>query len=113
MVKKLDEIKCHLTIEEKILLKKYKQMSDEELLQLIQNSAEEMGRVPTKKDVELSWYFKSRFGPWPRMLEQAGLKEVSVTYQRRKAANRRKRKTARKRASESYRTSAEGRSERE
>lgn len=55
----------------------HKEDSDENLLQYLRNIANELGRLPTKKDVEGYVYLKSRFGPWPRILEQAGLKEPS------------------------------------
>lgn len=96
----IEEIKKYLTEDENNLLRAYQKMTDEELLDVICKMAEKMGRIPRKQDVELSWYFKNRFGPWPRMLEAAGLKPVSETYQRRKASNKRKQKTTRAHAAE-------------
>lgn len=65
---------------------KYKSKTDEELLKLIRDITKELGRPPKKEDVPAYYYLKQRFGPWPRMLERAGVKEVSPTYQRRKQA---------------------------
>jgi len=50
--------------------------SDEQLLQLVYNRAIELGRNPNKHDVEGFVYLKSRLGPWPVILERAGLKDV-------------------------------------
>jgi hypothetical protein len=49
--------------------------TDEELLQYLKKSAAELGRIPFKREVVGFTYLKSRFGPWPRVLEKAGLKE--------------------------------------
>lgn len=99
-MKDLDDFKLHLTDEEKILLSKYQQMSDEALLAVVQQKAEELGRRPLKSEMELTWYLKERFGPWTRMLEKAGLKSPSKTRQQRKAASRRKQQATRAKAAE-------------
>lgn len=94
-MKEIEEIKTYLTRDEKIILEQYLAMSDNELLDVIRHHAQKLGKIPAKHDVELAWYFKSRFGPWSRMLEKAGVKPASKTYQRRKAASRRKKKISR------------------
>ena len=50
----------------------YKEMTDEELLQLVRDFTEENGREPMQADVLYDRELKQRFGPWNRMLEQAG-----------------------------------------
>ena len=61
----------------KMQTKKY---TDEELLQIIRDKTEELGRLPIKRDVPDHSLIKARFGPWPRALEAAGVKEVSAVY---------------------------------
>ena len=95
-----DDFRLRLTEEEKILLNKYKQMSDEELLTVVQQKAAELGRRPLKSEMELTWYLKERFGPWTRMLERAGLKKASRTHQQRKTASRRKQRATRAKSAE-------------
>lgn len=99
-MKDLDDFKLNLTDEEKILLSKYQQMSDEALLAVVQQKAEELGRRPLKSEMELTWYLKERFGPWTRMLERAGLKPASKTHQRRRKTSRRKQQATRAKAAE-------------
>lgn len=53
----------------------HKRYTDEELLQYLRNCAVELGHTPLKKEVPGFTYLKSRLGPWPRVLEKAGLKE--------------------------------------
>ncbi len=48
--------------------------SDEALLLYVRSVAEQLGRLPGKKDIPGASLLKCRFGPWPRMLEKAGLK---------------------------------------
>ena len=48
--------------------------SDEALLQYVRSVAEQLGRLPSKKEVVGASLLKCRLGPWPRMLEKAGLK---------------------------------------
>lgn len=69
----------------------YQEMSDEELLELIREASERLGRPPKKSDIPGFQTFKSRFGPWPRMLEKAGAKPLSPTKLRREASRRKKR----------------------
>jgi hypothetical protein len=66
-----------MTPEEKKMIEIYERMTDEEIFQFVQNTAEELGRIPTKADLMCPWYLKERFGPWPRFMEKAGVKAVS------------------------------------
>lgn len=66
-----------MTPEEKKMIEIYERMTNEEIFQFVRNTAEELGRVPTKSDLLCPWYLKERFGPWPRFMEKAGVKEVS------------------------------------
>lgn len=75
-----------MTSEEKRMIGIYRRMSDEELLGFIRSTGEELGRVPLKTDFVAFWYLKERFGPWPRILEAAGLK--TVTERRMQKLNR-------------------------
>ena len=61
--------------EEKRVEELYKQMSDEELLDLVRKRTEELGRPPKKEEMVGVRVLKNRFGPWPRLLERAGVKE--------------------------------------
>lgn len=69
----------------------YRELNDEELLDVIRKKAKELGRPPKKVEVPASHYFKQKFGPWPRVLEAAGVKVVSKRYLRRKRARKEKR----------------------
>ena len=66
-----------MTPEEKKMIEIYERMTDEEIFQFVQSTAEELGHVPTKSDLMCPWYLKERFGPWPRFMEKAGVKQVS------------------------------------
>jgi hypothetical protein len=59
--------------------------SDEELLKYLRRCASELGRIPYKREVVGFTYLKSRFGPWPRVLEKAGLKEPRKKKLRRRS----------------------------
>ncbi|SHI15059.1 hypothetical protein SAMN02745823_02815 [Sporobacter termitidis DSM 10068] len=61
--------------QEAAFARRYRNATDEEVFQYVRNIAERLGRLPTKHDVPGFTYLKSRFGPWPRMLERAGMKE--------------------------------------
>ena len=52
----------------------HKKDSNEELLDIVRKKAEELGRAPKKHEVIGFVCIKMRFGPWPRVLEKAGLK---------------------------------------
>ena len=71
----------------------YKEMTDEELLQLVRDFTRENGREPTQRDVIYDRELKARFGPWNRMLERAGTRPTGEHYQEKK--ERRKKKRAR------------------
>ena len=77
------------------LCEPYVALSDEALLQLVREFKETNGREPTQQDLLYSRELKARFGPWPRMLEQAGTRPVAQSYLDRK--RRLKEKRARKR----------------
>ena len=62
-----------MTPEEERIVAKYAVMTDEELYDVLRAKSAELGRLPTKNDVPGFEYFKARFGPWPRILEAAGL----------------------------------------
>lgn len=89
--------------EERLIQAKYAAMSDEELLDVLRQRAAELGRLPIKEDVTGAAYFKQRFGPWPRILEAAGLKPVSETHLRRKDKYKKKHTELRKRSAEKRR----------
>lgn len=60
------------------ILALYEGASDEELLGHIRALAQRLGRPPNKAEVPGFAYIKKRLGaPWPRILERAGVKEVS------------------------------------
>ena len=110
-MKNLKDIKKYLTAEEIALLEQYQKMSDEELLALLREYAEKTGKVPSKADWELAWYYNDRLGPWNRILEKAGLKQPSKTRQQRKAASRRKQQVTRAKSAEARKKTEEERAE--
>ena len=55
----------------------YRALSDEELLQLVRDFVAENNRLPERSDLLYDTVLKERFGPWDRMLEKAGVKEVA------------------------------------
>lgn len=65
--------KTRLELEQKFA-KEHSKASDEELLAYLRRQAQELGRLPEKADITGYQLIKSRFGPWPRVLEKAGLK---------------------------------------
>ena len=56
---------------------RYESMSDEEVLGVLRRQAARLDHLPAKYEIPDAAYFKRRFGPWPRVLELAGLKPVS------------------------------------
>ena len=66
-------------------------MTDEELLQLVRDFTEENGREPMQADVLYDRELKQRFGPWNRMLEQAGTRSVAQSYLDKQQRRREKR----------------------
>ena len=67
----------------------YQDKTDEELYQYLRHLAAKLGRPPLKADVPGYYYIKKRLGSWPRILEQAGLKQVTER-RKKKLAQRRK-----------------------
>ena len=55
----------------------HKSDTDDELIAYLVKCSKELGRYPKKEDIIGHTYLKQRFGPWPRILERAGLKEKS------------------------------------
>ncbi len=55
----------------------HKSDTDEELIAYLVKCSKELGRCPKKDEVIGHTYLKARLGPWPRILERAGLKEKS------------------------------------
>lgn len=49
--------------------------TDEELIQYLIDCGTKLGHTPSKREIIGFTYLKSRFGPWPRVLEKAGLKD--------------------------------------
>ena len=70
----------------------YKEMTDEELLQLVRDFTEENGREPMQADVLYDRELKQRFGPWNRMLERAGTRPVAQSYLDNKCRRKEKRR---------------------
>ncbi|MBR6812351.1 MAG: hypothetical protein IKM51_03160, partial [Oscillospiraceae bacterium] len=54
----------------------------EQLLELLRERAQELGRAPTRQEFYGSALLKKRFGPWPRVLIAAGLKEDKSTEEK-------------------------------
>ena len=69
----------------------YKEMTDEELLQLVRDFTEENGREPMRADVLYDGELKTRFGPWTRMIEKADTRSVSQGYLDRRERRKEKR----------------------
>ena len=69
----------------------YKEMTDEELLQLVRDFTEENGREPMQADVLYDRELKQRFGPWNRMLELEGTRPVAQSYLDKKRRRKEKR----------------------
>ena len=55
----------------------HKSDTDDELIVYLVKCSKELGRCPKKEDIIGHTYLKQRLGPWPRILERAGLKEKS------------------------------------
>ena len=53
----------------------HKSDTDDELIAYFVKCSKEFGRCPKKEDIIGHTYLKQRLGPWPRILERAGLKE--------------------------------------
>ena len=89
--------KTRLELEQKFA-KEHSKASDEELLAYLRQRAQELGRLPEKADITGYQLIKSRFGPWPRVLEKAGLKPPTQrkTMREKREATRRRRKEYKK-----------------
>ena len=97
----MQNVTKELTPEQRLqqFVKMYEKMSEDELLEVIRSKTAELGRLPQKSEIPAAYYFKHKYGPWPRVLEAAGVKEVSPSYLRRKtnrAANRQAKKEKKK-----------------
>lgn len=68
------------------------------MLELLRTYASHLDHLPAKYEIPDADYFRKRFGPWPRVLEKAGLKVPSPTKLRRQEADQKKRNACRKRA---------------
>ena len=92
--------KTRLELEQKFA-KEHSKASDEELLAYLRQRAQELGRLPEKADITGYQLIKSRFGPWPRVLEKAGLKPPTQrkTMREKREATRRRRKEYKKQRS--------------
>ena len=84
--------------QERARCEKYEEMSDEEVLHLLRVHAASLDHLPAKYEIPDADYYRKRFGPWPRVLEKAGLKPPSPTKLRWQEADRKKRLESRKRA---------------
>lgn len=69
----------------------YVALTDEELLQLVRDFTRENGREPAQADLLYDRELKTRFGPWPRMLERAGTPPVGTHYLEKKERRKEKR----------------------
>ena len=71
--------KDHIKIlaEERDFSIKNKDATDNDLIEYLKLCAELLKRPPKRREVVGFMLIKSRFGPWPRVLEKAGLKEKS------------------------------------
>lgn len=58
--------------------KQHKHDSDAELIQYLRSIADKLGHIPKKREILGYALIKSRFGPWPRVLEMAGLKDDEI-----------------------------------
>ena len=57
---------------------KNKDATNNDLIEYLIICAESLGRPPKRQEVVGFMLIKSRFGPWPRVLEKAGLKKSST-----------------------------------
>ena len=77
--------------DEQLFLASFRELTDEEVFAFIKGAKELLGRLPVKADIPAFYALKQRFGPWPRMLEKAGVKPLSETKIRREKAKKAKR----------------------
>lgn len=57
-----------------------KEYTKEDLLEILKAKAEELGRVPLKRDLSQGLIISKRFGGWNRALEAAGMREAKKEY---------------------------------
>ena len=86
------------------IVRYYSELSDEQLYDIIRRRTAQLGHLPRKIDVPGSNYMRQRLGPWPRILEAAGVKEVTSNRVKRRNARKEKQKTSRKRKRKEERT---------
>lgn len=89
-----------LTEREQKICRHLDTLTDEQVLALIRIQVQRLGHIPAKYEAECVLYLKRRFGPWPRLLEKAGVKPVSKNRQRKLVRRRKKRKSSRKNVQE-------------
>lgn len=58
--------------------KRHRHDTDEELMRYLIDIANKLGHIPKKREIQGYALIKSRFGPWPRVLEKAGLKKKMI-----------------------------------
>lgn len=91
-----DILETYMSSDERRIIKYLDKMTDEDVFLYLRKKAVQLGRPPKRSDfVELDGKLKMRFGPWPRLLEAAGLKPVSERRLEKEGSSRRKRKKAR------------------
>ncbi len=59
-------------------MRRHKGDSDQKLIEYLRACADELGHIPKKREVVGFTYLKWRLGPWPRVLERAGLKNRRI-----------------------------------
>ena len=71
---------------------KAKNLTEEELIRILKDLREKLGRDPAKKDVpeEIRGQYKSRFGKWCYALEAAGIRRPSEATLERRRKHRQK-----------------------
>lgn len=81
----------------------------EQALSLLKNKAEGLGRLPKRSDFspEEVCFIKQKLGPFPRALEQAGLKPVVRPSAALKSKQKRKRAAERRKLSRQNTTEVE------
>ena len=69
---------------------KNKDVTDNDLIEYLKICAESLKRPPKRQEVVGFMLIKSRLGPWPRVLEKAGIKEKSQKQALKANKNRKK-----------------------
>lgn len=73
--KRIQEYIHYMSEEEKKWMYRYEEMTDEEIYGMLRQKNTEVKRQLKKEDIPYAGLLKKRFGPWPRLLEAAGLKK--------------------------------------